>query len=192
MAIRRDKIIVVDIEATCWDVNPPPAGQINEIIEIGLCIFDVEKDEVYGKRSIMVKPVASEVSPFCTALTSITSQQIDETGVDFLAACRILVEEYAARHILWISWGGYDHKLFRKQCRRMSVSYPFGKKHLNLKKIFADFHDGQRMGMARAMHLAGVDLLGLQHRGDDDAWNCARLLQRLVHQHGLDFVRRYW
>ena len=113
MAIQRDKIMVVDIEATCWDFTPPPDGQINEIIEIGLCMYDVEHDEISGKRSIFVKPIASVVSEFCTQLTSITQQQVDEQGIDFAEACDILVKEYNARKILWTSWGGYDHKMFR-------------------------------------------------------------------------------
>lgn len=30
-----DKIIVIDLEATCWE-EQPPAGQVSEIIEIGM------------------------------------------------------------------------------------------------------------------------------------------------------------
>ena len=40
MARKLDRILVVDIEATCWEGNPPP-GQTSEIIEIGLCVLDV-------------------------------------------------------------------------------------------------------------------------------------------------------
>ncbi|MEO0596531.1 MAG: hypothetical protein AAF126_10505 [Chloroflexota bacterium] len=32
MAIRKDKIIVVDLEATCWEGFDAPEGQENEII----------------------------------------------------------------------------------------------------------------------------------------------------------------
>ena len=39
-----DKIIVIDLEATCWEGDPPP-GQESEIIEIGLCILDVATGE---------------------------------------------------------------------------------------------------------------------------------------------------
>ena len=35
MARKLDRILVVDVEATCWEGDPPP-GQISEIIEIGL------------------------------------------------------------------------------------------------------------------------------------------------------------
>ena len=40
MARKLDQILVVDVEATCWEGDPPP-GQISEIIEIGLCVLDV-------------------------------------------------------------------------------------------------------------------------------------------------------
>ena len=191
MAIRRDKIIVVDIEATCWDVDPPPDGQLNEIIEIGLCICDVEANRIEGKRSILVKPLASEISPFCTQLTSITPQLVAEQGIEFSEACRILVADYDARKYLWASWGGYDRKLFRRQCRRLRISYPFGDKHLNLRTAFADFNGGERVGMVRALRMVNLVHEGVPHRGADDAWNVARLLQYLITQQGKDFVRRY-
>jgi len=191
MAILRDKIIVVDIEATCWDKMPPPDGQINEIIEIGLCIYNVDEDEISGKRSIFVKPVASKVSPFCTELTTITQDDVDEHGIDYADACQLLVDEYNARKYVWASWGGYDHKMFRKQCKRMGVSYPFGDKHMNIKSVFADYA-GKRMGMARALRHTGLELEGTHHRGDDDAWNIAHLLQYMVHNYSNDFIKRYW
>ena len=192
MAIRRDKILVVDVEATCWDVKPPPNGQINEIIEIGLCFYDIENDNVEGKRSLLVKPVASVISPFCTRLTTLTPQLVDEQGLDFAAACRILVEEQQAREFLWASWGSYDQKIFRKQGRRLGVSYPFGKKHMNVRSVFSGYHGGHRCGMTRALELAGLGLQGTHHRGHDDAWNIARLLQYLVRRFGLDFIKRHW
>ena len=192
MAIRRNKIIVVDIEATCWDVDPPPDGQFNEIIEVGLCIYDVAAGQIDGKRSILVKPQASEISPFCTALTTLTPQLVAEEGIDFAAACRILVDEYEARKYLWVSWGGYDQRLFRRQCRRLRVGYPFGDKHLNLRTAFTEFNGGRRVGMVRAMNLANLELEGTAHRGVDDAWNVARLLQYLVGIPGIDLARAYW
>jgi len=192
MAIRRDKIIVVDIEATCWDVDPPPDGQVNEIIEVGLCIYDVAVDKISGKRSILVKPHSSEVSPFCTQLTSLTPQRLNEAGIDFADTCRILVKEYEAHKYLWVSWGGYDERLFRQQCRRLRIRYPFGKKHLNLRNAFTEFNGGGRVGMIRALKLADLELEGMAHRGADDAWNVARLLQYLIAKRGLGFVRRVW
>ena len=189
MAIRSDRILVVDIEATCWDVKPPPVGQQSEIIEIGLCFYDLNEDCVYGKRSIMVKPIVSEISPFCTRLTSITKQQVEQDGIVFADACGILVDEYLARKTLWLSWGSFDRKLFRKQCRRLGVSYPFGDKHMNLRKVFAYFNGHRRVGMTKALGISELEFRGTHHRGHDDAWNIAILVQHLVHRHGLDFIR---
>ena len=192
MPSRRDKVLVVDVEATCWDVKPPPDGQINEIIEIGFCFYDIASDEVKDKRSLLIKPTVSEISPFCTRLTTLTSQMIAANGIDFGTACRMLLDDYEARNYLWASWGSYDQKIFRRQCRRLGVSYPFGKRHMNLKSVFASYHGGQRRGMAGALESAGLELQGRHHRGHDDAWNIARLLQYLVRRFGLDFIRRQW
>jgi inhibitor of KinA sporulation pathway (predicted exonuclease) len=41
MSIRRNKVLVVDVESTCWQNGVPP-GQVSEIIEIGICVFDVK------------------------------------------------------------------------------------------------------------------------------------------------------
>ncbi len=192
MPSRRDIVLVVDVEATCWDVKPPPDGQINEIIEIGFCFYDIASDELKDKRSLLIKPTVSDISPYCTRLTSLTPQMIAADGIDFASACRMLVEDYQARNYLWASWGGYDRKIFRRQCRRLGVSYPFGKRHMNVKSVFASCHGGQRLGMTRALELAGMELLGKHHRGHDDAWNIARLLQYLVRRFGRDLVGRQW
>lgn len=32
-----DKVIVIDIEATCWEKGQTPENQKREIIEIGIC-----------------------------------------------------------------------------------------------------------------------------------------------------------
>ena len=51
---------VVDVEATCWE-GDPPAGQRNEIIEIGIVALNLETLECTDKRSIMVRPEYSEI-----------------------------------------------------------------------------------------------------------------------------------
>jgi inhibitor of KinA sporulation pathway (predicted exonuclease) len=46
--------------------------------------------------------------------------------------------------------------------------------------------------MVRALSLANLELQGTAHRGVDDAWNAARLLQYLIRGKGIAFVGRYW
>ncbi|MEO8613176.1 MAG: 3'-5' exonuclease, partial [Chloroflexota bacterium] len=112
MTRKYDQIIIVDIECTCWD-GPPPDGQENEIIEIGVCRLRPSNWERYDKRSLLVKPERSTVSPFCTDLTSLTQEQVD-TGMTFAAACAILEKEYKTRQRIWASYGDYDRQMFER------------------------------------------------------------------------------
>jgi inhibitor of KinA sporulation pathway (predicted exonuclease) len=84
-------INVVDVEATCWEGQPPP-GQVSEIIEIGLTVVDLEQRARLAKHRILVRPQRSKVSAFCTELTSLTQDEVDQ-GVTFAAACRILARD---------------------------------------------------------------------------------------------------
>ncbi len=103
MARRTDRILVVDVESTCWAGNPPP-GQMSEIIEIGLCVVDVAALERGERRSILVRPACSTVSAYCTQLTTLTQADVD-AGVPLAEACRVLVDEYKARERLFTSFG---------------------------------------------------------------------------------------
>ena len=71
MARSLDMILVIDVESTCWEGSPPP-GQSSEIIEIGLCPVDLKTLTRLEKRSILIKPIQSEISDFCTELTTLT------------------------------------------------------------------------------------------------------------------------
>jgi inhibitor of KinA sporulation pathway (predicted exonuclease) len=179
MAKKLDHIIVVDVESTCWD-GPPPPGEVSEIIEIGICPLEVSTGRRLGKRSILVKPKRSQVSPFCSQLTTLTLEQVD-MGITFTEACEILRKEYQSRERVWASFGDYDRTIFQKQCEATGVPYPFGPRHLNVKTLFAVARGlPHEVGMSEALGLMGVPLEGTHHRGDDDAWNIAGILAELV------------
>ncbi len=179
MAKRLDQILVIDLESTCWEGNPPP-GQVSEIIEIGLCTVDVSTLERGEKRSILIKPVRSEVSPFCTQLTTLTADHLKDAGT-LADAVRILKQEYHSQDRLWASWGDYDRRQFERVCKEQGVGYPFGTSHLNVKTLFAVATGSRReLGLGEAFGRLGLKLEGTHHRGDDDAWNIARLLCSLL------------
>jgi inhibitor of KinA sporulation pathway (predicted exonuclease) len=54
---------VVDVEATCWDSNPP-SGQVSEVIEIGLAVVDTTAGVRVSRHRILVCPQRSLVSAF--------------------------------------------------------------------------------------------------------------------------------
>ncbi|WP_128978803.1 3'-5' exonuclease [Streptomyces roseicoloratus] len=174
---------VVDVEATCWD-GQPPAGAVSEIIEIGLTVVDLAARRRVSRHGILVRPARSEVSAFCTELTGLTPAQV-AGGVTFAEACRILTDEHDARTRPWASWGDYDRKQFDRQCRATGTPYPFGRPaehgHTNAKAVFTEAYGlRKRPGMAGALESAGLPLEGRHHRGEDDAWNIAALVLDLA------------
>ncbi|WBB62250.1 exonuclease domain-containing protein [Streptomyces sp. WMMC500] len=174
-----DRVLVVDVEATCWE-GEPPAGMAPEIIEIGLCELDVPTGERVSRRSVLVRPERSEVSAFCTRLTTLTPEQV-AAGVPFAEACALLRREYGSRQRVWASWGDYDRRQFERQCTAAGVAYPFGRRHVNAKTLYALAHGlGREPGMAEALAHAGRELEGTHHRGVDDAWNIAALLAGIL------------
>lgn len=180
MAQKLDKILVVDIEATCWN-GPLPEGMTNDIIEIGICLLDTVTGEITDNRGIIVKPERSTVSPFCTELTTITQEMVDQEGIPFSEACKILRKEYLSQSRAWASFGAYDLKQFQKQCTALNVGYPFGPSHINVKTLFALKHQLQHeQGMAGALSTLNIPLEGTHHRGVDDAKNIAKILNSIL------------
>jgi inhibitor of KinA sporulation pathway (predicted exonuclease) len=179
MKRRLDQILVVDVEATCWD-GPPPAGQESEIIEIGLCLLAVDSGQRLMRESLLVCPERSKVSEYCSRLTTLTQEQV-ELGMPFEQACRHLRDVHHARQRTMASYGDYDRLQFERQCRARSLPYPFGRTHLNVKNLLAIALGLPReVGLDRGLSMLGLPLEGTHHRGDDDAWNIATILSYLL------------
>jgi inhibitor of KinA sporulation pathway (predicted exonuclease) len=171
---------VIDLEATCWD-GKAPAGQANEVIEIGLCVFDMNRLERLSRHQIIVRPDRSEVSEFCTRLTGWTSQQV-AAGVSFREACQQLRNEFHSDSRLMVSWGGYDFRQIRRQCSATDTPFPF-RQHLDLKAAHREFYRlPKRLGLGQALEHAQLTFEGRAHVGADDAWNVAAVLTRMLDQ----------
>jgi len=171
-----DKILIVDVESTCWkDDGQRPSGEVSEIIEIGLTEVDLDLLTIGKAESILVKPVRSKVSAFCTELTTLTQEDAD-LGISFEAACSFLRKKFKSHERTWASWGDYDRNMFVTQCNDMRVPYPFGPRHINLKNTFSVFENlARELGMPKALKEIGATLTGTHHRGHDDAANIAKI-----------------
>jgi len=173
-----DKILVIDIESTCW--KEPQIEYISEIIEIGISSIDTKSGNVLESRSIIVKPEKSTISKFCTELTTLTQKDVD-SGISFKDACEILVNEYNSKNYVWASYGFYDRNQFAIQCKRDNVEYPLSNAHINVKLLFALKYSLRRdVGMSKALKILGMPLLGIHHRGVDDAMNIAKILSKIL------------
>ncbi|MEC4802737.1 MAG: 3'-5' exonuclease [Jaaginema sp. PMC 1079.18] len=181
MSVLLDCILVIDLEATCWR-GQPPLGEEREIIEIGLSPLDLKQRQPLTKESILVRPTRSQVSAFCTELTTLTQAQVD-AGVSFREACNYLRSQHQSYRRMWASYGEYDRHKFVKQCKAFSVKYPFSDRHLNVKTLVAMVLGlRHEVGMAQALELLEIPLEGTHHRGHDDAFNVAKILARILWQ----------
>ncbi len=168
--------LVVDLEATCDEDHHIPRQQ-TEIIEIGAVLVDGETLIPTAEFATFVRPIVHrKITPFCTQLTGIAQADVDAAPL-FPQAMSAFGRFLAGRDVLLSSWGDYDKHQLTQDCRRHGVRFPYGAKHLNLKKAFSDaLGETKSYGMASALRRIGLPLLGKHHRGIDDARNIARLL----------------
>jgi inhibitor of KinA sporulation pathway (predicted exonuclease) len=183
MKRRLDQILVVDLEATCWE-GEPPKGKSSEIIEIGLCVLDVATGRRSEAQGILVRPERSTLSDYCQKLTTITPEML-AGAPSFAEACARLVAQYDSPHRTWASYGDYDRIKLLQQCEDWGVPYPFGRSHINVKNLFA-LQQGLKaeVGLQKATAMLGLPFEGTIHRGVDDAWNIAAVLNRVLFQRG--------
>jgi inhibitor of KinA sporulation pathway (predicted exonuclease) len=96
-------------------------------------------------------------------------------------ACQRLKKDFSSKDRLWASWGDYDRRQFERVCQSAGVGYPFGLTHLNVKTLFAvSLGLNHEVGLDGAYEKLGLTMEGTHHRGDDDAWNIADILCRLL------------
>lgn len=194
MAKLLDKIVVVDVEATCWEGEPPLQTEmggsaipmLKEIIEIGVTTLDTKTLEISTPSSIIVRPQYSTVSKFCTELTTLTQDQVS-AGVSFSHACLLLRSQYRTPLRTVASFGDYDRLQFERQ--RNDQHFWFSGQppavpiiyHLNVKNLFAlVFNLEKEVGMDKALKILNIPLAGTHHRGDDDSYNIAKILRELL------------
>jgi inhibitor of KinA sporulation pathway (predicted exonuclease) len=174
-----DKTIVIDLEATCWE-GEPPNGEESEIIEIGVCLLDNKTGHKSDKRGLIIQPIKSKISKFCTDLTSLTQHEVD-SGMTLAKAFHILEQDYQAGKRPWCSWGDYDRRFVFEEAKSLGLNCPLSYRYFNLKLIYAlKNHLDKEIGLARALKHSGIPMEGQHHRGKDDAWNTATLLWECI------------
>lgn len=176
-----NKILIIDLEATCWN-GKIPAGESSEVIEIGIAVLDTETGDINENKGILIKPIKSTVSEFCTELTTITQDLLDREGVSFDEECKFLAKNY--QHYTWASYGAYDIKMMKSQCMMRNIEYPLSANHINVKELFYETKDlKKKVGMNGALGILNIPLEGVHHRGVDDAKNIAKILYWCLSEH---------
>jgi len=176
-----NQILIVDLEATCWEHDRIPAGQKVDIIEIGICELNRTTKAISKKQSIYVIPGRSKINKFCTDLTGITPQLIKEKGVHFEEACEKIRDEYDSTSLTWAGFGNFDKEQIMEQCDYLGIENPFSENYLNIMHQFKAYNGLYKMmGLKRALKAMNMDFEGHHHSGADDSYNAARILREIL------------
>lgn len=179
-------LAVLDFEATCDDgkrMSP------QEIIEFPTVLVDVKTGTSIGEFATYVKPTHHpQLTPFCTNLTGITQEQVDE-GVGFPRALAAHQKWLLSRcdgkldSVLFVTCGNWDlGTMLRKQCKTSGIEVPPAyRRFCNIKFAFRDFYKRKKAeGMARMLNVLKLELIGKHHSGIDDCRNLARICERMI------------
>ena len=179
MSKKLDRILVIDIETTCWE-GDPPAGERPEVIEIGVCTLQIPAGRRVDRDGILVRPEESTVSPYCTEVTGLTADEV-ASGVTFAQACAKLRKRYSSQDRVWASYGDHDRRIFERQCRERSVDYPFGSTYMNVSNLFALMQGlDYEVELQGALEVLNLPVEGPLQRGVDGAWHVAAVLAHLI------------
>lgn len=190
-------LLCTDLEATCNDDNSFPREEM-ETIEVG--IYFLSRGQQPGpmdstipmEHQRFIKPSIHKVlTPFCTRLTTITQEQIDNEGVSYAEA---LVETADIQNQLttrlnnqwlWCSWGAYDKNQLIQDGRLHGMSPLLApERHFNMKVWFSAMGYGgetkKGMGLGKAVNRLGLNWEGTAHRALDDARNLGNIVKHIT------------
>jgi inhibitor of KinA sporulation pathway (predicted exonuclease) len=202
--------IVIDFETTCWENSTPEYKERQpnqmEIIEFG-AIAMTNRGRILNEFQSFVRPrMYPELTEFCTELTSITQQQVNNAEPFNLVYRRFtrwvcsVYDRWAKtqdrslsefrktltfpERIVMMSWGKFDDSQLSRDCRRIYAPNPF-KKHVNLKVMFRDLFDlkTREAGLGQAVKKLDLTFVGRHHRGIDDAKMVAAVYKTMVVNH---------
>lgn len=175
-----NEVVVIDLEATCWESRTETAAKTSEIIEVGICVLDVLTGEITKPQGIIVKPIASEISPFCEQLTGITQEMVD-AGVTFESAIKTMVSDYSINDRIVAAYVNYDRNKLKQECARYGIEFSIGHTYLNVSALaILKLKTGKRLGLDQACEMFGLPFEGRMHRGVDDAQMIAKVLWEII------------
>ena len=178
----RTKALIIDFELACWRYGIP-RGYRTDIIEIGVCTYNFRTRKISKPESILIKSEKSDISEFCTKLTGITPEMVEEKGISLKRAIDILVDKYDSNRCIWFSWGDQDRTFIERDCRYYKLPNPFHVNYIDARDIYCMKHFTEP-SVENALKELGMEFEGSPHRAGDDAYNTARILRELLWEGG--------
>ena len=170
------RLIVFDLEATCWEPEEP---ERIEILEIGAVAM--QSGTATPEFSEVVRPgLTADLGPFCLGLIPIAQEEAE--AADPFPAVFARFTAWAGRGPFWLAaWGNFDRKQLETECTRHGLRLPANLVgFLDMRREFGRWKHVRPPGLEAAMATCGLAIEGRRHRALDDARNLARLARILV------------
>ncbi|NXE03508.1 ERI2 exoribonuclease, partial [Lophotis ruficrista] len=172
-------------------------------VEFPAVLLNTSTGEIESEFHTYVQPQEHPVlSEFCTELTGITQNQVDE-GVplniclsQFLKWIQNLQKEKKiifnadilsnstseAKPCTFVTWTDWDLGVcLHYECKRKQLRKPdFLNSWIDLKATYRTFYNRKPKGLSGALQDLGIAFAGREHSGLDDSRNTARLAWRLI------------
>jgi len=178
---------ILDFEATCDDLIKFYDNEIIEFPTVLLKLNDNGTYDVISEFQRYCKPlIKSTLTNFCTELTGITQEQVDN-GINFPEAlkehCKWIANfvEHGEK-IIFMTVGNWDlGTMMPQECKKWNLVPPtIYHSFVNINGVFSDFYKTASGGMKGMLKYLKIELTGKHHSGIDDCRNTAKIWQRLV------------
>jgi inhibitor of KinA sporulation pathway (predicted exonuclease) len=174
---RHTRALYFDVEMTCW-AGPPPLGMKQEIIEIGVTEMDLQSLSILREKPYFVRPRRWEISPCCTELTGITSDDI-RTARPFPEVLAALTDEFSPSKAMCGTWGD-DAALIAAACQAHGLKSPL-RYLVDVAHLFPRlFLLREQVSLAKAIEILELGFDGMPHSALADARNTARVHAALI------------
>lgn len=192
-SVAAEIFICLDFEWTCDDGEQRQVHSDDvEIIEFSYVIYDAKDNRLAYERQHYCKNERTPITRFCSELTGITDQTLASAGslADALEALRqdLEDEQLRGRPCCAVAHGSADLELvLPMHCKALGLEVPSVLQTYSDLRLAAQRHVFQqgRIG-TRASSLKeicealGVEMMGSEHCGLDDAWMVLLALQQLL------------
>lgn len=178
---------ILDFEASCDDLIKFYDNEVIEFPTVLLKLNDTGTYDIVSEFQKYCKPlIKSKITKFCTDLTGITQEQVDN-GTDFPEAleehCKWITSHVNHdEKIVFMTVGNWDlGTMMPQECKKWNLVPPtIYHSFVNINVVFSDFYKIRSGGMKRMLEYLGIELTGKHHSGIDDCRNTAKIWQRLV------------
>lgn len=157
----------------------------SKIIEIGLCVANIDTKEILNKTSLIINPNEA-LAERIIQLTGITQEMVNN-GIDLPSAYKVILalKEQYQPFTNFVVWGHGDAKTLKAQLGiDKNDKWPFGWRELDVKTLFQAYCIANNLkpqaGLKKSCNKMGVRFFGPAHRAHNDAEGTVNLFIKML------------